>query len=116
LHKKLNRAFINKYGNNGTVLDKKAEELLEFMNHASMLMLDCIPYIAEQMLLSEPIPVDKKLAMALIKSAFDVSFTGKHVNGTHINRRRVTGKRVTGKRVNVKRLTSKRFRSKSLNF
>jgi len=98
IHKKLNRAFINKYGNNGTVLNKKAEELLEFMNHTSMLMLDSIPYIAEKMLLYESIPVDKQLAVALIKSAFDVSLNGK----------RVTGKRVTGKRVNGKRVQSRK--------
>jgi len=101
LHKKLNNAFINKYGNNGTILDKKAEELLEFMSHFSMLLLDSIPYIADQMLLSEPIPVDKKLAVALIKSAFDISMDGKRVE-------RMTGKRVTGKR--VKRVTGKRVK------
>jgi hypothetical protein len=104
LHKKLNRAFINKYGNNGTVLDKKAEELLEFMNHTSILMLDSIHYIAEKMLLYESIPVDKKLAVALIKSAFDVSLndrqiSGRRINGTRINRRR------SGKRLSVKRIT-----------
>lgn len=99
LHKKLNNAFINKYGNNGTILDKKAEELLEFMSHFSMLLLDSIPYIADQMLLSEPIPIDQKLAVALIKSAFDVSDNGKRVKRFKL----VTGKLVTGKRVTGKR-------------
>jgi hypothetical protein len=100
LHKKLNNAFINKYGNNGTILDKKAEELLEFMNHTSMLLLDSIPYIAAQMLVSKPIPVDEKLAVALVKSAFDISLSSKRV-------KRVTSKRV--KRVASKRKTLRNF-------
>ena len=91
LHKKLNKEFINKYGNNGTILDKQAEQLLTFMNKASLLVLDTNPYLAEQIRLSSPIEVEPGLRVALIKSAYGVSaqrLSGHHLSGRHLSGRR----------------------------
>ena len=67
-----------------------------------MLLLDTIPYIAEQMLVLKPIPFDKKLAVVLIKSAFYISLSGKRS-------KRVTSKRMTSKRFTGKRKTLRNF-------
>ena len=88
LHKKLDKAFILKYGED-TVLDDNAQELVVFMEKAFELALDQLaPSMANMIDHSRIIPVDHGLRKVLIASAFNVS----HVK-VKSRRRRIRGRK-----------------------
>lgn len=88
LHKRLDKAFYNKYGED-TVLDDNAQELIVFMEKAFGLALDQLaPSMANMIDNSRIIPVQPGLRKVLIESAYNVS----HVK-VKSRRRRIRGRK-----------------------
>ena len=67
----MTKAFLNKYGDDGTIIDKNALEIIVFMEKASGLLVDLvIPGMARMIDNSRAISVEPGLRKVLIQSAF----------------------------------------------